>query len=263
MGTALRLFVRRLVLSVAFVGLIPAARALVVFGGATGHTTDPGQGLPFDNVGNSGVYLGAYDTGHWVITANHVGAGGITLDGVSYSSVAGSAQRIGTTDLLLYRIDVSGFGAPDLANLTISDSTPLAGAPVVMVGDGSGVMTWGTNVVDQYALYTLVTNGPQTIGLITTFSPITGESQGQGGDSGGAVFFQLPDQSWMLSGILSGIGTSSGTEFTASVAVAFYYTDIIAIVGNALAPIPEPATWALWSGGLMLFGAMTRRRSRG
>jgi hypothetical protein len=57
-----------------------------------------------------------------------------------------------------------------------------------MVADGSGTMTWGTNLVDQYATYNLVEGGPLTIGLFTTSSPITGEAQAQSGDSGGALF---------------------------------------------------------------------------
>lgn len=248
-------------LSLVVVLASPAARALVIYGGASGHTTDPGAGLPWDNVGNTGVYLGAYQTGYWVITANHVGAGGITLDGVSYSAVGGSAQRIGTTDLLLYRIDVSVNGAPELENLNISASTPVVGQPVVMVADGSGVMTWGTNTVDQYANYSLTEGGPQTVGLITTYSAVTGEAQGQGNDSGGALFYQLMNGSWLLSGILSGIGTTEGgTQFTASVAVAAYYSNIAAIVGSPLAAIPEPAAWSLLAGVAAACAGFIRRR---
>ena len=193
------------IMMVAVMAITHSAQALVIYGGAAGQTTDPGDGLPWDNVGNTGVYLGAYDTGYWVITANHVGSGGITLGGDFYASLGGSAQRIGTTDLLLYRINVSTHGAPELENLNISPSTPVAGQPVVMVADGGGTMTWGTNTVHQYANYSLSEGGPQTVGLITTYSPITGEAQGQSGDSGGALFYQQLDGSWLLSGILSGL----------------------------------------------------------
>lgn len=248
---------------VAVMAITHSAQALVIYGGAAGQTSDPGDGLPWDYVGNTGVYLGAYDTGYWVITANHVGAGGITLGGNFYSSVGGSAQQIGTTDLLLYRINVSTHGAPELENLNISVNTPLPGQPVVMVADGSGVMTWGTNTVEGYGNYSLTQGGPQTVGLITTYSPITGEAQGQSGDSGGALFYQQLDGSWLLSGILSGIGTNEGTQFTASVAVAAYYADIVAIVGTALAPIPEPASAAVLAGGVVLVAGGFVRRRRG
>lgn len=241
-------------MAVATVLATPAVHALVIYGGNSGHTTNPGFGLPWDNVGAGGVYLGAFDTGNWVITANHVGSSGITLNGTHYSSVAGSAHQIGSTDLLLYRIA----GAPALANLNFSSSTPVPGGNVVMIGNGGGVKSWGTNTVDQYGNYTLSENGPQTFGLITTYSPITGESQGQGGDSGGGLFFQMLDGSWLLSGILSGVGSSSGTDFTASVAVAYYSGDIAALVGN---PIPEPATYALGLSAAVLALVIWRRRS--
>lgn len=253
MNSPLFSWYRLALISVAAVLTTPAVRALVIYGGNTGHTTNPGFGLPWDNVGAGGVYLGAFDRGNWVITANHVGSSGITLNGTYYSSVPGSAHEIGSTDLLLYRID----GAPALENLNFSSNTPVPGGNVVMIGNGGGVKSWGTNTVDQYAYYHLVTGGPQTVGLITTYSPITGESQGQGGDSGGGLFYQMLDGSWLLSGILSGVGTSNGTDFTASVAVAFYYGDIVNLVGN---PIPEPATYALGLSATVPALAIWRRR---
>lgn len=253
-------FPRRLTLLIAVaLSILPGARALTIYGGSGGHTTDPGGGLPWDNVGNTGIYLGAYTTGYWIITANHVGSSGITLDGTSYTSVEGSAQQIGSTDLLLYRIDVSG-GAPALDDLTISSSTPSVGQPVIMVGDGSGTMTWGDNTVDSYGNYTLVNEGPTTSGLFTTYSEIAGEGQAESGDSGGALFYEHTSGSWWLSGILSGIGTSEGTQFTASVAIAAYYSDIIAIVGTQLSAVPEPATWAALLGGIALLGTIMVRR---
>ncbi len=243
--------------------LLPAAaQALVIYGDATGHDVDPGNGLPWSNVGNTGVFLGTYDTGHWVITANHVGAAGLTLDGVYYSASSGSAQRIGNTDLLLYRIDVAAPESFTLPNLNLTPYAPNLGQPVYMVGDGGGTMRWGTNTVDQYAYYSLTAGGPTTIGLITAFDPITGEAQGQGGDSGGALFWNV-DNTWYLSGILSAIGTfaDSSTQFTASVALAFYHVEIMAIVAPT-SVIPEPASLAALTGAFVLLAASSRRPRR-
>lgn len=252
-----RFRLRSLLLVIAVLLPLPAARALVIYGGSLGHTTDPGHGLPWDNVGNTGIYLGAFDTGCWVITAHHVGAAGIVLDGTSYSSVAGSAQRIGTSDLLLYRLDTSTVGAPALPNLTFSPFTPNPGQPIVMIGDGSGTKAWATNTVEQYASYNLEPDGPTTVGLITLYSQIAGEGQGQGGDSGGAVFYETGVNTWLLCGVLSGIGTTSeGVEYTASVAVSYYYPDIANLVGT---PIPEPATCAAVLGVVTLAFAIRRR----
>ena len=247
-------------LAIATVGLLtltPALSALIIYDGATGNTSNPGDGLPWDNVGNTGVYLGAYNTGYWIITANHVGSSGINLNGLSYSGIGGSAARIGTTDLLLYRIDISTHGAPALPNLNISTSTPVEGAPVLMIGDGSGIKTWGTNNVAQYATYNLVENGPTTIGLITDYNAFADEAQAQGGDSGGAVYFKLPDNSWLLTGIISAVGSSEGTQFTASIALAAYHSNITTIVGTA---VPEPAHAAIWFGAATLLVATSRRR---
>jgi len=242
--------------------LLPSAQALIIYNGATGHTTDPGGELPWDNVGSTGVYLGAYNTGYWIITANHVGSSGITLDGTTYTSVGGSAEQIGFTDLLLYRIDVSG-GAPTLSDLTISNLAPNFGQPVKMIGDGSGMKTWGNNNVDSYGTYPLVNDGPTTQGLFTTYSSINGEAQAESGDSGGGLFYEYASGQWLLSGILSGVGTTElGTQFTASVNIAAYYSDISLIVGTQLSAVPEPATWAALLGGMALIATLIVRRRR-
>jgi len=246
---------------IAMLFLAPAASALIILGGNTGQTTDPGGGLPWDNVGNTGVYLGAYTTGYWIITANHVGSTGITLAGTAYTSVGGSASRIGTTDLLLYRIDVSG-GTPTLSDLTISNSQPNSGQAVKMIGDGSGTMTWGNNTVDSYGSYNLGNPAETTLGLITTYSEIDGEAQAESGDSGGALFYEHASGSWWLSGILSGINTSVSPNITASVNIAAYYSNIISIVGTKLSAVPEPSTWAALLGGMALIATLIVRRKR-
>ena len=129
-----------------FLASIPSASALVIFGGGgSGNTTDPGTGLPWDNAGSvngaSGVFLGHYTTGSWVLTAAHVansGAPGITLGGVFYPGVAGSGVRVlngdsSTTDLYLFRVT----GAPEtLPNLTFASAHPTAGTVVDMIGFG-------------------------------------------------------------------------------------------------------------------------------
>lgn len=246
-----------LLLLLAALALTPA-RALVLYDDPAGHDVNPGDGLPWDNVGANGVYLGSFASGDWVITANHVGAAGITLNGITYAAVAGSAAQIGSTDLLLYRIDTSGTGTPALANLTFSSFTPIVGEPVVLVGNGgSGIKRWGTNTVEQYGNYSLSQGGPTTVGLITDYDPVTGEAQGEGGDSGGALFYEYAPGQWWLSGILSGIGTSNGTQFTASVAIAAYYNQI-----NAVVAIPEPSAWTAILGGTAITCCLMRRRRR-
>ena len=65
----------------------------------TTNTTAPGSGAPWNHVGTiggaSGVYLGAFGDGYWVLTAAHVGLGNITLNRVTYTAVSGSGVQIG------------------------------------------------------------------------------------------------------------------------------------------------------------------------
>jgi hypothetical protein len=239
----------------------PTARALIIYDNPPGHEVNPGLGFAWDNVGMlngaSGVYLGAFDTGYWVVTANHVGAGAITLGGQSYALVAGSAAPIGTTDLLLFRIAT----APLLPNLNLLTPTPASGTAVIMVGNGGGTKNWGTNVLIGDGDYELVAGGPVTHGLFTRYDMISGEAQGTGGDSGGALFYQDVGNNWILGGILSAVGTleSDGSTVTVAVDLATYANQITALTGAA---IPEPAmsgvVLGLGAGGLVL---MRRRRA--
>ncbi len=122
-----------------------SASALVIYGAnGSGNTTDPGDGLPWANAGSvgaaSGVFLGNFETGSWVLTASHVangGAPGINLGGTFYAGVGGSGVQIRngdntTTDLYLFRIA----SAPALPNLTLATERPAQGDVVTMIGNG-------------------------------------------------------------------------------------------------------------------------------
>lgn len=122
-----------------------SARALVIYGAnGSGNTTDPGGGLPWANAGSvgvgSGIFLGNFTTGSWVLTASHVaggGAPGINLGGTFYAGVGGSGVQIRngdntTTDLYLFRIA----SVPTLPNLTLATTRPNSGAVVTMIGNG-------------------------------------------------------------------------------------------------------------------------------
>jgi len=118
------------------------AEAVVIIGGdGSGNTSAPTDDPGFNNVGNRGVYLGNFLGNYSVITANHVGAGSISLGGTSYNAVSGSDTRIKNptgsglsefTDLLVFRIDSD----PSLPNLNISTSVPAVGSEVTLIGDG-------------------------------------------------------------------------------------------------------------------------------
>ena len=122
-----------------------SARALVIYGAnGSGNTTDPGGGLPWANAGSvgaaSGIFLGNFTTGSWVLSATHVtggGAPGITLGGTFHAGVSGSGVQIRngdntTTDLALFRIA----SAPTLPNLALATMRPNSGDVVTIIGSG-------------------------------------------------------------------------------------------------------------------------------
>jgi len=220
--------------------------------------------------GGGGVYLG----NGWVITAAHVGAGlTFTVDGGSYSMVAGSAQNIGTADLTLFQISTQ----PNLPSLTLSLNPPVpfsqtqTGSSVAMIGfGGSHGETWGLNTVTQI---------DQTIDLHPTFpyvsndfftvsgqffdgpASITNNYQFVSGDSGGGDFiFNIATQTWELAGIneVTGNGTLNGqnVNFSGMVQLNTYASQIASIV----TPTPEPSTWAFLSLGLACLWGYSRRR---
>jgi hypothetical protein len=142
----------------AFCFMVPEGRALVIFGGTgTGNTSDPGLGLPWGNAGKvggaSGVFLGNYASGSWVLTAAHVatGAPGITLGGIFYAGVAGSGVRVlnpdnSPTDLQLFRIT----GAPALPTISLASARPAVGAVMTAIGFGKvegAFKRWDVSVV--------------------------------------------------------------------------------------------------------------------
>lgn len=281
-------------------GFRMALGVIVEGGDGTQNTTADGAGVGWDYVGSvggaSGVYLGGSNGAFWVLTAAHVGAGGFTLDGITYGMVADSAVTLsGNADLVLFRID----GNPGLAALEIAASTPEAGTPLTMIGYGIGrdaeptrwslgwtettapelgayqgykwsgekVRRWGTNTVATSE----GSGSLATENFSTQFG--TGTAQATVGDSGGGVF--LADGT--LAGIMlavdqfsSPLGTqpASTSIFSAPLGAAnsTYMADLAAYRAEildimAMAPVPEPRTWALiLLGGALCVVAMRSRR---
>lgn len=138
-------FSRHLFLATTAIGffLCSVNSEAVVLGGGdgSGNTSAPADDPGFNNVGSRGVYLGNFLGNHWVITANHVGAGSINLGGTSYGHISGSETRIKNptgsglsefTDLMVFQIDSD----PSLPNLNISISVPAVGSEVTLIGNG-------------------------------------------------------------------------------------------------------------------------------
>src|SRR4029453_12897170 len=232
--------------------------------------------------GLTGVYLG----GRFVLTAGHVGAGDITLDGVTYGYVPGTAMQIGNgdghwADLLMFQI----YPEPPLPALAIASLPPIA---VTMIGHGvnrglatswdpngapppppiggyawgSGQsMRWGTNTVSGLLLMEI--DPTQTWSIETTFDQNVSDNEAQAavGDSGGATFARNGSQ-WELAGILFAIGSlyqdqPPGTalygNFTYSADLSFYRDQILDVMA-----LPEADGGA--GPGAPLLGVLARRR---
>jgi hypothetical protein len=205
------------------------ARALVVDGDEEAARREPATGGPVAYVakigGTSGVYLGQ----GWVITAGHVGAGELALEGAAYPPVPGSWTPLrgdGPTpaDVGLFRVDP----APKLPPLEIAGRGPGLGEALLLVGCGLGrgerfewdgrvgfrwdpvsVRRWGRNRVAATGLE-VPGSGLSTHAFATLFS--TGEpqeAQAAVGDSGGGAFV-LRRGSWKLAGILFSVAGHPG-----------------------------------------------------
>ncbi len=111
----------------------------------TDNTTAPADDPGFANVGYSTNGLGTaiYLGDGWVLTAGHVGGGGIVLSSGTYLQASGSGSGITLvnttpgkstyTDLYMYRLATSPAGLP---TLSIASTMPDVGAEVTMIGGG-------------------------------------------------------------------------------------------------------------------------------
>ncbi|MBW2382176.1 MAG: trypsin-like peptidase domain-containing protein [Deltaproteobacteria bacterium] len=215
----------------------PASALILDAGDGRGNTTAPPDDPGWQNVarrlgGPSIVYLGD----RWVLTARHVGAGVVEIDGKRFDPIATDIHFItnddGThTDLMLFRIDDD----PGLPRLVLSESTPLIAEDVILVGHGASrgqpislgsppeplrdgfhwiddaTRRWGTNVISDRPNY--VTSGrTRTLAIATHFDRIDEplgtpqEAQAAIGDSGGALFARADrldsESGWVLAGLM-------------------------------------------------------------
>ena len=128
-------------LAVTFVWSQSASAVVINSATGTGNTNAPADDPGWLNIGFLGVGTGIYLGEGWVLTASHVGAGTISLAGMSYAPLAGTTVQLTNnspgktafTDLIMFRLASTPAG---LGTLTLASSAPTLGAPVTMIGAG-------------------------------------------------------------------------------------------------------------------------------
>jgi hypothetical protein len=237
-----------------------AGAVLISSGDGTGNTTAPNDDFGFANVGTAGqsaVYLG----NGWVITANHVVVGPVTLAGRVFAPVPDTHRRLRnpgpgvSADLAVFRLQDP---PPDLPALTIRRTPPAIGDEVVLVGNGpdrgepveigdlrgfawlpSTSLRWGTNRVVASDVPVQVGRGDFTSAFAMRFDralPTPHEAQVGTGDSGGGAFIRNGGV-WELAGVLFAANhlegqpkqTSVYGNLTFSVDLSAYREQILAL----------------------------------
>lgn len=145
----------------------------------TGNTTAPSDDPGWSNVGLLGIGTGVYLGNDWVLTAAHVGAGSIVLNGSSYAMAPGTAIQLtnggepgksALTDLVLFRLATTPVG---LGGVTIASSSSAPGSAVTMIGSGRdrGAFTqWTVDTTTTPWTWTEVASGGSAAGYQTVTS---------------------------------------------------------------------------------------------
>jgi len=250
-----------LAVACALLTALPAAGVLIASGDGTGNTTSPADDPGFRHVGVVNGLTGIYLGNGWVLTANHVGSGNMTLQGVTHPAVAASSVRLQygpgvPTDLRLFRLVTD----PGLEPLEVAAAAPVAGSSIVMVGNGrnrggavswqgiagfawgsGGALRWGTNRVAETGLE--IALGDSTVASFSAVFdsglPTPHEAIAATGDSGGAAFLKRA-AGWELAGVLYAIYGYSGQpastalygDGTLMADLSFYRSQILAITAG-------------------------------
>jgi hypothetical protein len=175
------------------------------------------------------------------------------------------------TDLLIGRL-TAPISAGDQVNhfptLLLNSTSDYLGLTVAAFGTGQRA---GTNTIDAAGTVDMLPFGTgngtsDNVVFFTDFDSVTGQTQGQGGDSGSPSFVGV-------GGSLALIGTHSAIvdaspDQTIDVLIPAYYNEInsrLALDGysfGAFVAIPEPGTWTSLCGLIALLGAWYSRRLR-
>ena len=271
------------------------ARAIVFFSqGNDVNLTDPGNGLPWENVVQmrsdsgpigTGVYLG----NRYVLTAGHVGPlTSVKVGFLDYQLESSTTISIGTADMKLVRLASDpGLGNVNLNTSAVSDfgSVHLVGygvgrapdsqlntSPVTWGDSSTAIKRWGTNDVDGF--YSGVQIAGYTSDLVwTQFNRNVGSNEAALTiyDSGSALFRQIGSE-WYLVGLGAYVQNSgyslasdesnpndSSDNYFIRISSYSNAADVIGGVG-----VPEPSSQSLLFVGVAFLSAcLLARRSVG
>lgn len=212
-------------------------------------------------------------------TVSFLGADGVKRN-YTVSSVSTLTYNGQNTDLALgvltEAVDTAQIGF--YAGIYLGNSSAhYQNLPVTLYGANGRV---GTNTVDAVGAADLLpfghtdTQPNDSVISVMDFDPVTGEAQGQGGDSGSPTFVRVGGNQLALFGIHSAINANPPPQQTYdSLPLFAAYSQIDAAVIAAgyapgwgvydftASPIPEPASAAALAGlGAALAGGLRRRR---
>ena len=156
-----------------------AQAVIIETGDGTGNVTAPPDDPGWANLATRNDLTAVYLGRRWILTANHVGAGNVVLEGQTYFPVPGSAIQFenpdtSQADLMVFKV----FGNPGLPRLEIPSSPPVVGDSLIAVGNGlnrgaattfmelggyewgvGDAVRWGTNIVSEIGSMDRVAEG--------------------------------------------------------------------------------------------------------
>ena len=269
------------------------ANAIVFFSqGNDANLTNPGNGLPWDNVvqmqsGTGPIGTGVYLGNRYVLTAGHVGPlTSVKVGFVDYLLDSSPAVAIGKADMKLVRLASDpGLNGVRLNSNSLADggeaylvgygvgrsSSSLLGSSPVTWGDSStAIKRWGTNFVDG-AIAGVQVAGYTSDLLRTQFNSNAGANEAALTiyDSGSALFRQIGSE-WFLVGLGAYVQNSgyslASTQFNSRDSDDSYFIRISsfssAVDQIGAVAVPEPSSSHYFVGGLLLLGFLTLRKIR-
>jgi len=267
------------------------ANAIVFFSqGNDANLTNPGNGLPWDNVvqmqsGTGPIGTGVYLGNRYVLTAGHVGPlTSVKVGFVDYLLDSSPAVAIGKADMKLVRLASDpGLNGVRLNSNSLADggeaylvgygvgrsSSSLLGSSPVTWGDSStAIKRWGTNFVDG-AIAGVQVAGYTSDLLRTQFNSNSGANEAALTiyDSGSALFRQIGSE-WFLVGLGAYVQNSgyslASTQFNSRDSDDSYFIRISsyssAVDQIGAVAVPEPSSSHYFVGGLLFLGFLAIRK---